>query len=202
MNIHWYLLIIALLSPTGLYAQAPEAHPGEAPYMQYCASCHDKGVYKTPSRMFLGMIGPENVLNAMNGGTMEEYSTKIEPEQRRAIAEYEFEGDYRGVYPIKVNQQAHIVEQLLACGRDTHLGLEVGSRPEMLAAIAMVDDPESLIICNGYKDEAYIETAMLAQHLGRQVVLVADRFQELSLIIRVASRHGIRPIIGMRAMTS
>ena len=117
----------------------------------------------------------------------------------RAIAEYEYEGEYRGVYPIKVNQQAHIVEELLACGRETHLGLEVGSRPEMLAAIAMVNDPESFIVCNGYKDEAYIETAMLAQKLGRRMLLVADRFGELDVIVRVARRHGIKPVIGVRA---
>jgi arginine decarboxylase len=117
----------------------------------------------------------------------------------RAMEEYEYEGDYRGVYPIKVNQQAHIVEELLACGRETHLGLEVGSRPEMLAAIAMIDDPEALVICNGYKDEAYIETALLAQKLGRQVVIVADRYHEFETIIRVAGRHGICPAIGVRA---
>jgi len=117
----------------------------------------------------------------------------------RAIKEYEYDGEYRGVYPIKVNQQAHIIEALLSCGRKSHLGLEVGSRPEMLAAVAMVDDPEALIVCNGFKDEAYVETAMLAQKLGRNVILIADRFLELSTIIRVARRHEIRPVIGVRA---
>ena len=84
-------MIIALLSSAELLAEsepAEQPHPGEAPYMEYCAYCHDEGIYKTPSRMFLGMIGPENILNSMNGGTMEEYAVEIEPEQRQAIAEY------------------------------------------------------------------------------------------------------------------
>ena len=80
-----------------------------------------------------------------------------------AIREYEYPGSYRAVYPIKVNQQAHIVEELMRCGRDTHLGLEVGSKPELLVGLALLDDPEALIICNGYKDESYVETALLAQ---------------------------------------
>jgi len=118
---------------------------------------------------------------------------------RHAIEEYGYRGAYRGVYPIKVNQQAHIVEQLLECGRDQHLGLEVGSRPELLAALALVDDPEALIVCNGYKDEAYIETALLAQKLGRRVILIVDRSHEIGTIIRVSGRSGIRPLLGIRA---
>ena len=80
MKICRYILIIALLSSAELLAEsepAEQPHPGEAPYMEYCASCHDQGIYKTPSRMFLGMIGPENILNSMNGGTMEEYALEI-----------------------------------------------------------------------------------------------------------------------------
>jgi len=118
---------------------------------------------------------------------------------QRAIDDYGYRSSYRGVYPIKVNQQAHIVEQLLACGRDQHLGLEVGSRPELLAALALVEDPEALIVCNGYKDEAYIETALLAQKLGRRVILIVDRSHEIGAIIRVAQRAGIRPTLGIRA---
>ncbi|MHC4938349.1 MAG: biosynthetic arginine decarboxylase [Planctomycetota bacterium] len=118
---------------------------------------------------------------------------------QRAIGEYGYGGSYRGVYPIKVNQQAHIVEQLLDCGREFHLGLEVGSRPELLAALALADDPESLIVCNGYKDEAYIETALLAQKLGRRIILVVDRAHEIATIIRVVERSGIKPLLGIRA---
>jgi arginine decarboxylase len=117
----------------------------------------------------------------------------------RAIREQEFEGSYQGVYPIKVNQQAHIVEELLTCGREFHLGLEVGSKPELLVALAMLNDPDALIVCNGYKDEAYVETALLAQKLGRRPVLVVDRFRELETIARLARQHGIRPHLGIRA---
>ncbi|MGQ0614759.1 MAG: biosynthetic arginine decarboxylase [Planctomycetaceae bacterium] len=117
----------------------------------------------------------------------------------KAIQEYGYKGSYRGVYPIKVNQQRHIVEELLACGRPWHLGLEVGSKPEMLVALAVMEDAEGLILCNGYKDEAYVETALLSQKLGRTTVLVVDRFRELELILRVARRIGVRPNIGVRA---
>ncbi len=118
---------------------------------------------------------------------------------QKAMAEQEYKGAYQGVYPIKVNQQAHIVEELLAFGADVHLGLEVGSKPEMLVALAILSDPQALLICNGYKDEAYVETALLAQKLGRKPLLVIDRFHELEMILRVARRHGIRPNLGVRA---
>ena len=120
----------------------------------------------------------------------------------KAIREYEYEGSYRGIYPIKVNQQAHVVQELLKCGRDLHLGLEVGSKPELLVGIAMLDDPDAFIICNGYKDEAYVETALLAQRLGRQPILVIDRFRELEMILRIARQNGIRPVLGVRAKLS
>jgi arginine decarboxylase len=116
-----------------------------------------------------------------------------------AIREYGYKGTHRGVYPIKVNQQRHIVEELLACGRPVHLGLEVGSKPEMLVALAILDDAEALIVCNGYKDEEYVETALLAQKLGRSPILVLDRFRELELVLRVARRLGVRPVLGVRA---
>ena len=91
MKICRYIMIIALFSSAEIYAETDaekQPHPGEAPYMQYCAACHDQSVYKTPSRFFLSLIGPENILNSMNGGTMTEYATAIEPELRRAIAEF------------------------------------------------------------------------------------------------------------------
>jgi len=128
-------------------------------------------------------------------------SERVEEMQRcfaKAMTEYEYKGHYRGVYPIKVNQQAHVVNQLLRCGRECHLGLEVGSKPEMLVALALLDDPEALLVCNGYKDEAYVETALLAQKLGRNPILVLDRFQELDTVLRMAREHGIRPRIGVR----
>ncbi len=116
----------------------------------------------------------------------------------RAFQEYGYAGAYRGVYPIKVNQQSHVVQQLLEYGRKFHLGLEVGSKPEMLVALALLNDPDALLVCNGYKDEAYVETALLAQKLGRKPILVVDRFLELDMMLRTAQRLGVRPNLGIR----
>jgi len=85
---------------------------------------------------------------------------------KRAIAEYGYKGSYSGVYPIKVNQHKHVVEEIVAYGRPYHYGLEAGSKPELLAVMGLLDDEEALIICNGYKDEEYIETALMASKLG------------------------------------
>ncbi|MBN2491038.1 MAG: biosynthetic arginine decarboxylase [Planctomycetes bacterium] len=120
----------------------------------------------------------------------------------RAIEEYSYPGRYQVVFPIKVNQQRHVVEELVDFGRPYHIGLEAGSKPELLVALALLDDPEAFIICNGYKDEEYVETAILAQKLGRTPVIVVDRLKELDLIVAVASRLGVRPHIGMRARLS
>ena len=120
----------------------------------------------------------------------------------RAIAEYGYGGLYRGVYPIKVNQDRYLVERLTEYGRPYHFGLEAGSKPELLAVMAMLEDEEALIICNGYKDEEYVETALLASKLGRQVVLVVEKPSELGLIQRVAERTGVRPKLGARARLS
>ena len=95
---------------------------------------------------------------------------------------------YRGVYPIKVNQQRHVVEELIEYGRPFNLGIEAGSKPELLVALALQDNPEALILCNGYKDRAYIETALLAQKLGRQVIIIMDRMGELETDPRRAAR--------------
>ncbi len=115
-----------------------------------------------------------------------------------AILEYGFEGQYRGVYPIKVNQQHHVVEELVRFGRPYNLGLEAGSKPELLVALALQDNPDALLVLNGYKDEEYVETAMLAQRLGRYPIIVVDRFRELDLIIQTSKRLGIRPHVGVR----
>ncbi len=121
---------------------------------------------------------------------------------RRAIAEYDFKGSYRGVYPIKVNQERYVVERLLAAGTPYHFGLEAGSKPELLAVLGMLEDEEALVVCNGYKDEEYVETALLGSKLGRHVVLVVEKFSELELIAQVAARTGVRPSIGIRARLS
>ncbi|MES1164553.1 MAG: biosynthetic arginine decarboxylase [Verrucomicrobiota bacterium] len=117
---------------------------------------------------------------------------------KRAIGEYGYKGEYKGVYPIKVNQNRFVVEEIVQFGRPYHYGLEAGSKPELLAVMAMLDDEEALIVCNGYKDEEYIETALMASKLGRTVLIVVEKFSELSLIAEVAKKVGVRPRIGMR----
>ena len=117
----------------------------------------------------------------------------------RAMGEYEYTGRYRAVYPIKVNQQRPVVEELVEFGRPYTLGLEVGSKPELLVALALLDTPGALIVCNGYKDRAYLETALLAQKLGRLPVIVLDRPTELEDLIKISRELGIRPRIGVRA---
>jgi arginine decarboxylase len=118
---------------------------------------------------------------------------------RRAINDYGFKGAYKGVYPIKVNQDRTIVEEIVKAGRKYHYGLEAGSKPELLAVMAMLDDEDALIVCNGYKDEEYIETALLASKLGRNVILVVEKPSELDLIKKIRDKTGVKPKIGMRA---
>ena len=115
----------------------------------------------------------------------------------RAIADHDYRGKYTCVYPVKVNQQRQVVEQIVKYGRYHGCGLEAGSKPELLAVVAMTD-ADMPIICNGFKDTDFIEMAMLAQKIGRQVIPVVEKFTELDLILRVAQRVGVRPAIGMR----
>lgn len=118
---------------------------------------------------------------------------------KRAIVDCEYKGSYQGVFPIKVNQQRHLVEELVEIGEAHNLGLECGSKPELLIALAMMENPEALIICNGFKDEEYIETAVLSQLLGRNTIIVVDRFIELDMIIKAARKYNTTPKIGIRA---
>jgi arginine decarboxylase len=118
---------------------------------------------------------------------------------RKAIAEYGYKGAYKGVYPIKVNQDRYVVEEIVSYGKPYGYGLEAGSKPELLAVMAMLDAEDSLIICNGYKDEEYLETALLASKLGRTVILVVEKPSELELIRQVSTRVGVKPNIGIRA---
>jgi arginine decarboxylase len=121
---------------------------------------------------------------------------------QNAIEAYGYPGIYRGVYPIKVNQERQVVEEVVRFGAPYHHGLEAGSKPELLAVLAMLDDPEALIICNGYKDEAYIETALLGSKMGRHIILVVEKLSELDLIARIAHKTDVEPRIGMRAKLS
>jgi arginine decarboxylase len=116
-----------------------------------------------------------------------------------AIKEHNYHGSYRGVYPIKVNQERHVVEAIVRHGTDYHAGLEAGSKPELMAILALLDSTEGLFVCNGYKDEEYLEMALLATKLDRKVVIVLEKPGELDLLLRMAEKHKVRPMIGMRA---
>ncbi len=118
---------------------------------------------------------------------------------KKCIEEYQYKASYCSVMPIKVNQQRHVVEQLVKHGSAFSLGLEAGSKPELLVAMALLKRDEGLLICNGYKDEDYIETALHSERLGIKTVLVLDRFAELKKIIETSKRVGIKPRIGLRA---
>ena len=121
---------------------------------------------------------------------------------RKAMTESAYKGEYQGVYPIKVNQHRYVVETIVNTGEQYGYGLEAGSKPELLAVMALLEDEDGLIICNGYKDEEYVETALYASKLGRNVVLVIEKPTELALIAEVAKRTGITPKIGARVRLS
>jgi arginine decarboxylase len=121
---------------------------------------------------------------------------------RKAIAEHNYKGIYQGVYPIKVNQHRYVVETLVEAGQPFNYGLEAGSKPELLAVMALLDQEDALVICNGYKDEEYVETALRFSRLGRKVVLVVEKPSELPLIAEVARRTGVQPRLGMRVKLS
>ena len=119
-----------------------------------------------------------------------------------SIRDYGYKGRYSCVYPIKVNQQRHVVEEIVEYGRAYGFGLEAGSKPELLTVVAMTD-ANTPIICNGFKDAEFIEMAMMAQKLGRKVIPVVEKYTELGLILRYAEKIGVRPQIGMpRARSS
>ena len=117
----------------------------------------------------------------------------------RAITQYGYSGRYQGVFPVKCNQQRHVVEELVSCGKRWHFGLEAGSKAELLIALSLIDDPEALLICNGYKDRRYIETAILARRLGRRPVVVIEQADEVPRIIEASRDLGAAPLIGIRA---
>ena len=120
----------------------------------------------------------------------------------QAIGQYGYPGHYQGVFPVKCNQQRHVVEQLVESGRPWHFGLEAGSKAELLIALSLLDDPQALLICNGYKDQRYIETAILARRLGRQPIVVIEQADEVARIIAASRELGAAPLIGIRAKLS
>jgi arginine decarboxylase len=116
---------------------------------------------------------------------------------QNSIAEHGYKGNYCCVYPIKVNQQRQVVEEVLKYGRPFKFGLEAGSKPELLAVLAIADN-ETPIICNGFKDDEYIEMVTLARKIGRQIIPVVEKYTELDLVIKHAEQVGVRPSIGIR----
>lgn len=176
------------INEAGHVAYAPEGGPGEIDL-----------------KVLLDTLAEQNIgapLLVRFNGILKSRVEHINGCFRRSIEAYGYGGQYRGVMPIKVNQQRHVVEEMVACGAAFGLGLEAGSKPELLVAIAMLDADNGLLICNGYKDVEYIETALYAQWLGIRCVIVLDRFAELDLIIAASRRTGIRPHIGVRAKLS
>jgi arginine decarboxylase len=117
---------------------------------------------------------------------------------RKSIAEFGYKGRYQGVYPIKVNQMREVVEEIVDAGRPYDHGLEAGSKAELAAVIAMSTSPQSLTICNGYKDYAFIKTALMGIKLGKRVIIVVEKLSELYQIISVAKELGVIPQIGIR----
>ncbi len=119
---------------------------------------------------------------------------------QQAMTEFQYNGGYCCVYPIKVNQQRHVVEEILDFGRPLHFGIEAGSKPELLAVLAMTEGAlETPIICNGFKDDEFIKMCMLARKIGKNIIPVVEKFTELQAIVKYAQEVGVRPAIGVRA---
>ncbi len=118
---------------------------------------------------------------------------------RNAIAEFNYQGKYRGVFPIKVNQLREVVEEILDAGKPYDFGLEVGSKPELFAGLALQNKIGDLIICNGYKDAEFIKMSLLGIKLGKRVIMVVEKLEELRQIIAISKSFGVEPLIGIRA---
>ncbi|MFP4622676.1 MAG: biosynthetic arginine decarboxylase [Gemmatimonadota bacterium] len=121
---------------------------------------------------------------------------------RTAMEEFDYQGDYSLVYPIKVNQQRHVVEEILSFGAEHGVGLEVGSKPELMAVLALGERTDHLIVCNGYKDEEYVRLALMGQKLGHDVLIVVEKISEVETVLRVSAEMGVMPGVGVRVKLS
>ncbi|MDR1534447.1 MAG: biosynthetic arginine decarboxylase [Planctomycetota bacterium] len=120
----------------------------------------------------------------------------------KAMREHDYRGAFRPVYPIKVNQHRHVIEDIVALGGPLHHGLEAGSKPELLIAVSHLGDPDAVIICNGFKDAEYVDTALLSRRLGHNIFLVIEKPFEVDLILDRARALGIAPLLGVRIKLS
>lgn len=137
------------------------------------------------------------------GGVLAHRMRELHGAFHKAMEEHEYTGGYSCVYPIKVNQQKHVVEEIRDLGGPLGFGLEAGSKPELLAILGMTAGmPQMPIVCNGFKDDEFIETVILAAKLGRNIIPVVEKASELELIVRQAERYGVRPQIGVRVKLS
>ncbi|MEM6392671.1 MAG: biosynthetic arginine decarboxylase [Planctomycetota bacterium] len=132
------------------------------------------------------------------GGVLEDRMHRLAETFKAAADEHGYDGGYRCVYPVKVNQQRHVVEEVLRYGRPMGFGLEAGSKPELLAVLAMVEDERTPIVCNGFKDRSYLEAVVLATKLGRDITPVVERFGELRELVELSVAHGVWPTLGVR----
>ena len=115
-----------------------------------------------------------------------------------AIKEFEYSGGYTTVYPIKVNQQRHVVEEIVRFGKTHGVGLECGSKPELQAVLGLSESTEHLIVCNGYKDHEFMRLALMGQKLGHRVFIVLEQLSELDVLLEVADELGVQPHCGVR----
>ncbi len=123
---------------------------------------------------------------------------ELQAQFRRAIEEHGYEGTYTTVYPIKVNQQRHVIEEIVEFGAEYGVGLECGSKPELQAVLGLAERTDHLIVCNGYKDEEFMRLALMGQRLGHQVFIVLEQLAELDDVLRVAAEMGVEPTLGVR----
>ncbi len=124
--------------------------------------------------------------------------TRMHESFRSAIARFDYKGDFKGVYPIKVNQQKQVIETIARIGKNYHHGLEAGSKAELIAALSFLEDKESCLICNGYKDREFIDLGLYAIKMGFKCFFVLEKPGELDLILERSQRLGIKPLLGVR----
>ncbi|MGH7524521.1 MAG: biosynthetic arginine decarboxylase, partial [Gemmatimonadales bacterium] len=115
-----------------------------------------------------------------------------------AIEDFGYDGTYTTVYPVKVNQQRHVVQEIVEFGAQHGVGLECGSKPELMAVLGLTESTSNLIVCNGYKDEEFMRLALIGQQLGHTVLIVLEQLNELDVLLRVADEMGIEPTVGVR----